>query len=126
MKTETVCQVLILPRETRSILIQVLIENGYTTKDIAELMEVSMPAASRYIHGTLMPSLEATCKALSRLAQNDPETYAKLVTNIARELWKQLRTLIEKHSRDLEHLAEEIADELAILLYNIHENRKTR
>jgi predicted transcriptional regulator len=113
--SENICRAVeLLDKNSRKTIIEIALNNGYAVKDIAELMNVSPPAVSRYIHDTLSPSTRSICLLVARI---DEETRQKILKYIAETLWLTLYDLLEE-TRDVE-IVERIADDVAKLLSSI-------
>ncbi len=115
-RVEAVCTaVSMLPPEARRELVEVAVSNGYAVKDIAELMAVSPPAVSRYLHGSLAPSPSALCRLLLSV---EPRLREEMILHTARWLWRVLRALLEAlpPSDAGDAVLEEVADQLAEII----------
>lgn len=113
---ESICEaVSALPPEHRRKLVELAVNNGYAVKDIAELMAVSPPAVSRYIHGSLAPSPGALCRLILSV---DDDLREKMIAETAGSLWRLLRKVLSTGTRRplIAALLEKIADEVAELL----------
>ena len=112
----TLCEAITtLPPHVRRKIIEKAIENGYAAKDIAEIIGVSPPAVSRYLHGSLSPSPGAVCRLIMGV---EKETKLMMIKSIAKELWKLTYTVINQihDTHEGYQLIEEIADTIAALL----------
>ncbi len=113
---ESLCEaVSALPPEHRRRLVELAVNNGYAVKDVAELMAVSPPAVSRYIHGSLAPSPGALCRLILSV---DDDLREKMIAETVRSLWSLLYNLLASNT-DKPRIAvilEKIADEVAELL----------
>ena len=117
-KTPNQCILKQLRQELKSAIVKKILENSYSTKDLADIMEVSMPAASRYIHGTLTPSDETLCKAIEKTKRLDEELYDTITATIIDILWNTIKKLLKQLKKQNQaKKIEEIADEIAALLY---------
>ena len=114
------CEALtMLPPESRRRLVEEAAANGYAAKDLAELMQVSPPAVSRYLNGSLAPSIGAICRLIMNI---DPATRSLLLQEAAREAWRLLQQLLDTlpSTPGIEELLTEIADKVSEKLTTIH------
>ncbi len=119
-----ICEALAaLPPHDRRRLVEIALESGYAAKDVAEMMQVSPPAVSRYTRGTLAPSPGALCRLLMSI---DPSTRARLLVEATRSLWRLLNQLLDNMppTPEAEALVEEIADTISEKMLHIHERRR--
>ncbi len=114
---DRICSALLLPASIKREIIAILRSRGYTTKDIAEIMGVSLPAASRYIHGSLIPGNESICRAISKLVEEDADTLVEVVNTLTRELWTVIEAITTASDYSNIKELETIADRVALLLY---------
>ena len=115
-----ICEALAaLPQESRRRIVEHAATRGYAAKDLAELMGVSPPAVSRYLHGTLAPSTGAICRLLMSI---DEDTRLELLLLAAREIWRLLGALLDQlpQGPEVEKLLTEIADTLSEKLAAYH------
>jgi len=113
------CSFIYTTDQVKTEIIKILSKAGYSTKDLAELMEVSMPAASRYLHGSLLPSNKTLCKTLNKIKETDRETYFKILAGIAELLWNIVKKILQQlEETESQRQIEKIADEIALLLYH--------
>ncbi|RUM47710.1 MAG: hypothetical protein DSY37_01690 [Hyperthermus sp.] len=121
-----ICEALsALPPNTRRKLIELVLEEAYAVKDVAELMSVSPSAVSRYIHGTLVPGTGALC----RLVMNaQPELRDKLLALVAKTTWNLTYNVLKNIAAHdyASTVIEEIADEISRLLETIKEKHSPR
>jgi len=97
-------------------IVEVVLAEGYTGKEVAELMGVSPSAVSRYIHGSLAPSPNTLCKLYRSV---DEKTRMKIVEELVSILWGFLRDVLEDAARedvDVSSILEEIADYISLQL----------
>jgi transcriptional regulator with XRE-family HTH domain len=108
-----------LPPEARRRLVEEAAASGYAAKDLAEMMQVSAPAVSRYLNGSLAPSPGAICRLLMSI---DPATRTHLLVTAARFLWRLLASLLDQlpPTPQLEALLTEIADHVSDKLAQLH------
>ncbi len=104
-----------LPPAARRRIVELAAASGYAAKDLAELMNVSPSAVSRYVHGSLAPSPGAVCRLILGV---DPGTREKLVVEGARSLWSLLSQLLSSLAGTslVGELLEAIADDVASLI----------
>jgi transcriptional regulator with XRE-family HTH domain len=112
----------ILSKEEIGEILSTIIErHPYTVKDLAELMEVSMSAASRYVHGSLKPSSETLCKLVTRL---DPAARSTFRVKVLYSIWARFReALASATTAEVEPLLEDIADTVSMILARLHRTR---
>jgi predicted transcriptional regulator len=108
-----------LSPEARRRIVEEALASGYAAKDLADLMGVSPPAVSRYVHGTLAPSIGAVCRLLMAV---DSELRSRLLVYAARSLWQQLEVLVNNLPSipEVEELLAEIADKVSEKLAAMH------
>ncbi|HIP65797.1 MAG TPA: helix-turn-helix domain-containing protein [Pyrodictium sp.] len=97
-------------------MVEIVLAEGYTGKEVAELMGVSPSAVSRYIHGSLAPSPNTLCKLYYSV---DGETRERMTEALILVLWKLLRDVLENAAReniDISNVLEEIADYISLQL----------
>lgn len=104
-----------LPPQARRRIVELAAASGYAAKDLAELMNVSQSAVSRYVHGSLTPSPGAVCRLILGV---DPGTRERLLAEGARSLWLLLSQLLSSLAGTplAEELLDTIADEVARLI----------
>ncbi|HIP66063.1 MAG TPA: helix-turn-helix domain-containing protein [Pyrodictium sp.] len=117
MSKETVCSTFeILPPTLRRRIVEIVLAEGYSGKEVAELMGVSPSAVSRYIHGSLAPSPNTLCKLYYSV---DEKTRTKIAEELTLILWRFLRNVLEdaiKENIDITSILEEIADYISLQL----------
>ncbi len=107
----TLCEAIeLLPKRARKTIIMIVLNNGYATKDVAELMGVSISAVSRYTHDELAPSVSSLCRLLSLV---DEKTKAQIINYIVEELWSVLSKLLRETEPSV---IEQIADDIARII----------
>jgi len=97
-------------------IVEVVLAEGYTGKEVAELMGVSPSAVSRYVHGSLAPSPNALCKLYYSV---DEKTRTRIAEEIASILWRFLKNVLEDiigENVDVSNILEEIADYISLQL----------
>ena len=103
-----------LTKEEARRIIEIVLEEGYATKDLALLIQVSPSAISRYTHGTLHPSRNTICRLLEVV---DTKTRNRILTYIAQTVWRRLRSiLVQIEDIDREKILEEIIDSVSKFL----------
>jgi len=119
--TKTLCEAInMLPKNPRKTIIMIVLNNGYAVKDVAELMGVSVPAVSRYIHDELAPSTPSICRLIESI---DYRTRTQITNYVIEQLWSTLSKLLreEAPSTIIEHIADEIAQ---IIMNKINKEQK--
>ncbi len=113
--TEVVCNLIeLLDSEGRRRLVRVIIDMGYSAKEVAEMAGVTASAISRYVHGSLTPSHETLCRLVVRLSGRELES---LVLEAIKHVWLTLREAIARLPANLkQHILEELADDIASML----------
>ena len=111
-RAETVCKLVeALDAEARRRMIEIVIESGYSEKEVAEMAGVTLAAVSRYVKGTLSPAPQTLCRLILSL---DEELATTLLAYASRELWRLIREVIEGLPHNVaKELLEEVADEVA-------------
>ena len=112
LRVETVCRLVeALNAEARRRIIEMVVERGYSEKEVAEMAGVTLAAVSRYVKGTLSPAPQTLCKLILSL---DEELAVALLAYASRELWKLVRAVIEELPQHVaREILEEVADEVA-------------
>jgi len=100
----------LLPKRARKTIIMIVLNNGYATKDVAELMGVSISAVSRYTHDELAPSSSSLCRLLSLV---DDKTKTQITNYVVEELWSVLSKLLRETEPSV---TERIADDIARII----------
>ena len=117
MQAKVECPAAYLPPHLRSRLVRIALEEGYAVKDLAEIMGVSSAAVSRYVHGTLSPSVESTCRLIFSV---DDRLRARMLEEITLELLNVVENLVDTLAKTaaekphiilskLEHVADKIS-----------------
>jgi len=107
----------LLPKRARKTIIMIVLNNGYATKDVAELMGVSISAVSRYTHDELAPSVSSLCRLLGLV---DDKTKTQIIDYIVEELWSVLSKLLRETEPSV---TERIADDIARIIMKKTETR---
>ena len=123
MQRSVECPVAYLPPHMRNSLVRIALDEGYAVKDLAEIMGVSSAAVSRYIHGTLSPSIESTCRLIASV---DSNLRAKMLQYIALELLETVDRLVdelakisEAENRTVLQALEKIADKISSIMLKL-------
>jgi predicted transcriptional regulator len=117
------CPIAYLPPHVRNSLVKIALEEGYAVKDLAEIMGVSSAAVSRYIHGTLSPSIESTCRLILSV---DNSLRAKMLQHIILQLLDvvgrltdELAKISEHEGETVLHALEKIADKISSIMLKL-------
>ena len=115
MQKLTRCPAEYLPPHVRTKLVKVALNEGYAVKDLAEIMGVSSAAVSRYIHGTLSPSVESVCRLIYSV---DDSVRVKIMVEIALELLEVISNILEEIGGNdiVLHALENLADRLSSIM----------